>query len=139
MILGILAAVVIPQFSDASEDTRSARLMADLRSVRMAIARYTMDHNGRGPNIKDDGSTDNNANNFVDRLIGRTDKSGAINGAGACGPYLSRFPANPFASPAAQADRVKLGTGTPPSGAQGWYSNTNSRELFANTAGHENL
>jgi general secretion pathway protein G len=139
VILGVLAAVVIPQFSDASEDANNARLMADLRHVRMAIARYTMEHDGRLPCIKANGGSDNNANNFIDRLIGKTDKKGDIIASGAFGPYLSRFPANPFASPAAQADRIKLGTATSPSGAQGWYFNTTTLRFFANTAGFENL
>ncbi|HPF38196.1 MAG TPA: type II secretion system protein [Phycisphaerae bacterium] len=139
VILGILAAVVIPQFSDAAEEATNARVAEDLRNLRMAIARYTIDHDGRAPSIKANGAADGVVNNFIDRLIGRTDKSGAINAAGAYGPYLMAFPGNPFTTPAAQAMNVKFGTGNPPSGAQGWFYNTTTFRISINTAGYESL
>ena len=90
VILGILAAVVFPQFSDASEEARFARLTTDLKNVRMAIAVYTMEHGGRAPSIKANGSKDNNADNLIERLTGRTDPSGGINATGAHGPAVRR-------------------------------------------------
>ncbi|MCA9256791.1 MAG: type II secretion system protein [Phycisphaerales bacterium] len=139
VILGILAAVVVPQFSDASEEANNARVAEDLRNLRMAIARYTIDHDGRAPSIKANGAADAVVNNFISRLTGRTDKSGAINASGAYGPYLSAFPSNPLTSPAAQAANVKFGTGNPPSGVQGWYYNTSTYKISINTSGYEGL
>ena len=139
VILGILAALALPHFWDASDDARLAALAEDLRSVRMAIARYTVDHDGRVPCIDDKAKADNNAKNFIDRLTGRTTKAGAISATGKYGPYLNKFPTNPYASPPAQAANVKLGTANPPNGAAGWYLNSATYKFSANTAGQETL
>ncbi|MCB9864603.1 MAG: prepilin-type N-terminal cleavage/methylation domain-containing protein, partial [Phycisphaerales bacterium] len=74
MVLGILAAVVIPQFSDASEDAKIAALATDLQTVRMAIGRYTVEHDGRTPNLDPDGLERNTSVGFVNRLTQRTNK-----------------------------------------------------------------
>ncbi len=49
VILGILAAVVIPQFSDASASTEESALRADLRIMRGAVQRYALEHDGNYP------------------------------------------------------------------------------------------
>lgn len=49
VILGILAAVVVPQFSDAMEDTEEAAVTADLAVMREAIQRYALEHKGNYP------------------------------------------------------------------------------------------
>lgn len=105
----------------------------------MAIGRYTVEHDGRVPCFNDKGKADNNAKNFIDRLTGRTTKSGAISPSGQCGPYINKFPTKPFASPASEAANVRIGTASPPSGAAGWYLNTNTYTFSANTAGQEKL
>jgi len=49
VILGILAAVVIPQFADASASSEEAALRADLWVMRDAIQRYALEHDGNYP------------------------------------------------------------------------------------------
>ena len=44
IILGILAAVVIPQFSSASAEAREAAIMTDLAAIRNAIELYYVQH-----------------------------------------------------------------------------------------------
>lgn len=44
VILGVLAAIVIPAFASATEDTRKASFVADLRVFEEAILRYEVDH-----------------------------------------------------------------------------------------------
>ncbi len=44
VILGILAAIVIPSFASATEDTRKAAFTQDLRAFEMGILRYEVDH-----------------------------------------------------------------------------------------------
>lgn len=139
VILGILAAVTIPQFSDASDDAKFARLGTDLHSVRMAIARYTMEHAGRAPNLDKNGSPDNNSNKFVNRLTGRTDADGKVDAAGNFGPYLNAIPSNPFVDDAGQANKIGFGTSAPLDGKPGWYFFTDTLRFSANTAGHETL
>lgn len=87
IILGILAAVVIPQFSDASTDARLASLTTNLQTIRGQIDLYKLQHNGTYPTLA----------NFVDAMTKKTDADGTINAAtGKFGPYLQRIPNNPF-------------------------------------------
>lgn len=44
VILGILAAIVIPSFASATEDTRKAAFAQDLRAFEGGILRYQVDH-----------------------------------------------------------------------------------------------
>lgn len=49
IILGILAAIVIPQFSSATDDTRKATMLSSLKSLRTQIALYQMEHRDTPP------------------------------------------------------------------------------------------
>ncbi len=44
IILGILAAIVIPQFTNASQDARRNSLMSQLQTVRSQIELYKLQH-----------------------------------------------------------------------------------------------
>ena len=44
VILGILAAIVIPQFSNASEEAAYSRIKTDLQTVRSQIQLYRVQH-----------------------------------------------------------------------------------------------
>lgn len=89
VILGILAAIVIPQFTQASTEAREASLRSNLQSVRSQIELYKIQHNDEAP--------DTNLT-FVAQMIGRTDQDGTANAAGEFGPYLQALPINPFTS-----------------------------------------
>ena len=43
VILGVLAAIVIPSFASATEDTRKAAFTQDLRAFEMGVLRYQVD------------------------------------------------------------------------------------------------
>ncbi|MHC4440583.1 MAG: type II secretion system protein [Planctomycetota bacterium] len=49
VILGILAAIVIPQFTEASTEAKTSRLVTDLQSVRSQIELYKIQHNDNLP------------------------------------------------------------------------------------------
>lgn len=49
IILAILAAIVIPQFSSATVDAQEAALDANLNALRSAIELYQVQHNGKYP------------------------------------------------------------------------------------------
>lgn len=55
VILGILAAIVIPAFSNAAQDTRKTAFTRDLNTYTQAIMRYQVDHDEYPP----DGSSGN--------------------------------------------------------------------------------
>jgi general secretion pathway protein G len=131
IILGILAAIVIPQFTEASTDARQSALASDLQTVRSQIELYKVQHLDRTPDLKEDGTAD--TGNFIARLTGKTDQSGKINTAGALGPYLQKMPSNGFVS--ANGDLVTFGTTDPaPGSGNGWYWNTGLKKFSANDA-----
>ena len=56
IILGILAALAIPQFSTSTEDAKEATLKANLAVIRNAINLYYHQHNSAYPGKKDEGT-----------------------------------------------------------------------------------
>jgi general secretion pathway protein G len=125
IILGILAAVVIPQFQGVSMDAKESALVSDLNTVRQAISLYRVQHNeiypGQGGWAE-----------FVANLTTTTDIDGAS--PGNFGPYLrSAFPVNPFTGDATG----KTVAAMPPAagGAEAWVYCTTTGELRANLAG----
>ena len=51
VILGILAAIVIPQFSNASQEASINRVRADLQTMRSQIELYKIQHLGTRPTL----------------------------------------------------------------------------------------
>jgi general secretion pathway protein G len=85
IILGILAAIVIPQFTNASQDARESSLMSQLQTLRSQIELYKLQHRDALPNLV--------AN--WDPLTSKSDVDGTINAAGEFGPYMQSVPTNP--------------------------------------------
>jgi general secretion pathway protein G len=92
VILGILAAIVIPQFSQASTDSKVSSLQSNLQTLRSQVALYKIQHNDVTPA----------AATFADQMTQFSDVAGNVNGttktAVFCfGPYLQvGVPNNPF-------------------------------------------
>lgn len=89
VILGILAAIVIPQFTQASTEAKVSSLQSNLQSIRSQIELYKIQHNDLPP-VSDQ--------TFVDEMTGFTDIARAV-GTGSAfpfGPYLTKMPVNPF-------------------------------------------
>lgn len=88
IILGILAAVVIPQFSDASDDTRAASTMTDLKTIRAQVQLYKAQHSEVWPV------------DFANQMTNFTDVAGNTNATQTAvfrfGPYMLRVPSNPY-------------------------------------------
>jgi general secretion pathway protein G len=92
VILGILAAIVIPQFTDASEQAKESSLVSDLQTMRSQIELFKIQHNGLVPGAGG-GTTPEGA------LTGLTDVTGAaaaLPGTGVYGPYVQKLPKNQF-------------------------------------------
>jgi len=136
IILGILAAIVIPQFTEASNDARESALASDLQMVRSQLELYKVQHLEKYPHLDESDAED--TANFVNRLTGRTDQDGKINANGAFGPYMHDFPSNPFVS--ANANAVSFGDAAcPGDGTTGWYFNKTSGRFSPNDADHKDL
>ena len=132
IILGILAAIVIPQFTQASDDARASALSSDLQTMRSQLELYRVQHTG--------GQYPSGATTalWTAQLTGKTDPNGAANSSGIYGPYLPKMPTNPFV--AAKADEVTITTGAPAGdGATGWHFNTSIGKFSPNDADHKDL
>lgn len=85
VILGILAAIVIPQFTSASETAKASSLQSQLQTIRSQLELYQVQHNGNYPTLAQ----------LWDNLTQTTDVDGATSGSD-FGPYLQKAPMNPF-------------------------------------------
>ncbi len=86
IILGILAAIVIPQFTNASQDARESSLLSQLQTLRSQIELYKLQHHDALPDL-------------VTSWDPMTTKTSAAGGAPAAndtfGPYMQAAPTNP--------------------------------------------
>jgi len=127
VILGILAAIVIPQFSDASEEAKLSSLVSDLRTVRSQIQLYKFHHSGDLPGTVSGVS-------FEDSMTKYTEINGTLaspqapdpNG-GVYGPYLQKIPTNSFDD----SVDITAGAGSPDLSG-GWYYNAQTGAFNAN-------
>ena len=90
VILGILAAIVIPQFTEASIEAKFSSLRTDLQTLRSQIELYKINHNDIPPSFA----------SFMLQMTTYSDIDGNTNAAKTpvfCfGPYLQKIPVNQF-------------------------------------------
>lgn len=129
VILGILAAIVIPQFTNASQDAQRGNVVTQMQSLRNQIELYRVRNNGTNPVIV---GVDNAA--FAD-LTATTNSLGRDQE-----PYLRTPASNPrngsstvvASSATGDALRTEAASTDPnASGAAGWIYNTTSGEFIA--------
>lgn len=58
IILGILAAIVVPQFTNASEDAQISNVQSQLQTIRNQIELYRVRNNGQYPDFANNQWTD---------------------------------------------------------------------------------
>ena len=83
IILGILAAIVIPQFTNASQNARESSLQSTLQTLRSQIQLYKLQHGDAIPDL---------VTNW-DPLTASTNYG---NPSQAYGPYMQAIPVNPM-------------------------------------------
>jgi len=136
VILGILAAIVIPQFTDASTEAKISSMRSDLQMMRSQTELYKVQHNDDLPS--------DSALGLVDALssengFGITDQYGDAVAAGvdgAVGPYMQTIPTNPFVDGAPASTFTSAAGGVcPADGLTGWWYNTLNGEIRANSLG----
>ena len=88
-VLGIISAIVVPTFSDASLKTRASALKNDLQKVRTQIEVYKSQHFDHLPAYSGESSSD-----FELRMTSQTDSHGYTGSD--YGPYLNKIPKNPY-------------------------------------------
>src|SRR5262245_49564755 len=87
VIMAVLAATIIPQFSDSSKDAKVSTVKFNLHTLRAQVEIYKSQHDGKMPG--DD----------LAELIVKTNAKGTTavgDGALVYGPYVQKIPMNPF-------------------------------------------
>ncbi len=83
VLLGIIAAIAIPQISGASGEAHEAALRNDLRLVRTQIELYRLQHDGLVPGyvLQADGTVSEwTGPRFILQLVSQTDVNGDLGG-----------------------------------------------------------
>lgn len=158
IIIGILAAVAIPQFGDSATDAKKSSLDANLMSLRGSVELYYQQHGSTYPGIVQKhkaGAADPAAHAsvgdaFAKQLACYSDASGNTADTRDTtnfpyGPYLRRgIPKNPLPATGAiaKADEVSVVvTGGPltadPAAATGWKFSSATGQIIANNGDYD--
>jgi general secretion pathway protein G len=132
IILGILAAIVIPQFTSASQDARKNSLTSQLQTLRSQIELYKLQHLDALPSILVSATPD------WTQFTGKTDKDGNVGTTAACvfGPYLQADPTNPLNGSSTVKTVAADVQGGDPSGAttEGFLINSTNGKIWGTSA-----
>ncbi len=140
VILGILAAIVLPQFSNATHLTRENMLKDDARYLRMQINVFKAQHRDIAPGYPGGDSTAApTATDFLAEMTGYTDEYCNISSAQSAqykyGPYLTKMPPNPISN---LNTILVVGSGQAipaPTGTYGWMYKPSTQEVVPDLAG----
>lgn len=87
IIMAVLAATIIPQFSSSTKDAKESSLQFNLHTIRSQLQMYKVHHLGDYPELT----------NFADQMTKPTNVDGGSTAPTPYGPYITgEIPANPF-------------------------------------------
>lgn len=146
VILGILAAVVVPQFGSTTDDSKASATKSNLAAMRKAIDLYAQQHNGVYPGVNAAGTAGKSgagtagAVAFEDQLVGYTKADGTASkskdSAYPYGPYLREIPKDVVGNSTAVAidtTTVDLSATTASAATGGWKFFTAIGRLIINS------
>jgi len=128
IILGILAAIVIPQFTNASQDARRSSLQSTVQTLRSQISLYKLQHHDNTPSTVQA--------TFWNQLTEYTDDSGATNATKDAthiyGPYVQSIPSNGMVATANEfVLTATAGTPATDAGASAYFYDSTSGKVWA--------
>ena len=130
VIMAVLAATIIPQFSDSTKNAKESTIKFNLHTMRSQIQLYKSQHDGDVPTVTTPA--------LLAELTSKTDLAGAI-GTGAThvyGPYIADIPVNPFNG----LTTVKAATTSAGAdGTSGWLYNAATGEIWVDYADLKDL
>lgn len=119
-ILGILAAIVVPRFSSASDTSRESATKLTVYRIRQQLEIYKQQHAGHWPSLA----------NFEQQMTRASNASGQTAPPGTAGyplgPYLQAVPVNPYT----ETNDVSDG----PVGTSAWYYDQDTGDFRANNS-----
>lgn len=131
-IIGILATIVIPQFSNASTQAKENALKDELRYLRTQIVVYKAQHRDTPPGENGD---------FVQQMTQYTNESGGTSATRTAthkyGAYLPKMPKNPMN----ELNTIEITTQNPleANGTHGWKYNAATQEIIADVMGSDSV
>jgi general secretion pathway protein G len=128
VILGILAAIVIPQFTEASTEAKNSSLASTLQTMRSQIELYKIQHNDALPIATSHATFETCMTKYtnIDGTLATTQAPGQ---AGVFGPYMQKIPVNPFTTGNGVNGAATDGS------VQGWTFNTTTGKFAASNTG----
>ncbi|MBC7854000.1 MAG: type II secretion system protein [Pirellulaceae bacterium] len=126
VILAILAAAVIPQFSDSTNDAKNSTSLFNLNTFRSQIAIYRAQHGGLVPTGAD-------AAAITVQLTSKTNGDGTTTGTPTLGPYLQAIPNNTAVVDTTKQALIKVVIVDPTANdaAFGWIYNKANGNIFS--------
>jgi general secretion pathway protein G len=112
VILGILAAIVIPQFSEASTEAKISSSLSSLQTLRSQISLYKIQHNDNPPKLGVfEAAMTKCSNANAAAVTDYADRSTENKTTHPYGPYLQSVPKNPWndSDTVAAADGAEVG------------------------------
>jgi general secretion pathway protein G len=128
ILLGVLAALTVPMLQNFSPGAREGALRGDLHSLRHQILIYQLHHNGDLPP----------PDQLPDLLMNRTTSNGQIDQQGPFGPYVVRFPSNPY-NGRVDVKTIPAGGALAADGSSGWLYGVEGSNftIVANSPGQD--
>lgn len=120
VILGILAAIVIPQFSKASENAQASSVAADLQTLQSQVQLYKVQHGGTLPGMSSGSFVENT---FISDLTTVSTYNG-----NSYGPYMKKIPTNAVAQKSTVEAGTKADAGD---SSHGWVFDTSLGTMYA--------
>ena len=131
IIMAVLAATIIPQFTSSTKDAKMSTVKFDLHTIRSQLEMYQQEHLNTYPPAAV--SAD-----FKNQMLQKTDQNTTLDlTAGQFGPYLSGddLPINPFNNSTTTAILTGSTEPTGPTGsADGWQYNPKYGWFYPNNA-----
>jgi general secretion pathway protein G len=127
VIMAILAATIIPQFTDSTKDAKLSTVKFNLATLRAQIQLYRTQHTGLNPTAT------------LVELTQTTDING-LAGTGATfvyGPYLRQIPVNPYTN-LSTVTAVASDLAAAPAGTGGWIYNPTTGNVWMDNATYWN-
>ncbi len=118
VIMAILAAAIIPQFSDSTQDAKLSTAEFNWHTLMSQIELYKSQHDGLVPAK-------------LENLTKKTDVDGTVNeSTGKYGPYISELPANPWTGQNGVTEAADQTAPIANSANDGWHYNFSTGELW---------
>jgi general secretion pathway protein G len=126
IIMAVLAATIIPQFSSSTRDAKESSLKFNLHTMRSQIELYKMHHLGEYPDLA----------NFETQMTQATNIDGSTTGETPYGPYVQEIPPNPFNDSSAVVAVATAGEEpvAPVAGGAGWQYDESNGAIWSNNA-----